>query len=88
MARRGVGRKALQLRVMAIIRSAATQDGACQQRFTPQRDPALRIEIPGMDRPESHLGAACGTPRNRAASQGSQSMTSRPIAIHPPALGS
>ena len=43
----------LQLGMVPITASAAPQDFTRQQRLTPQRDQALRIEVFGVKRPES-----------------------------------
>jgi hypothetical protein len=50
--------EAKKLGMMAIAPGLAPQNGAGQQRFTPQGNEALRIEVPGMKGPESHAGSA------------------------------
>jgi hypothetical protein len=47
--------KAVKLRMISISASISGKYGAGQQRFSPQRDEAVGIEVPRMQRPEPHL---------------------------------
>jgi hypothetical protein len=47
--------KTLELWMIPIAASAPAENGAGQQRFSPQCDEALGIEVPWMQRPEPHL---------------------------------
>jgi len=44
-----------KLRMMGIPTSTASQDGLREQRFPPECDKATRVEVTGMQRPQSHL---------------------------------
>jgi len=52
--RRSLAVKTLELRVISIAAGVSAQHGSSQQRFSPQCDKALRIEVSRMQRPESH----------------------------------
>jgi hypothetical protein len=52
--RRCVGPESFKLRVMAIAFGRAPKDRSSKQRLTPQGHKPLRIEIAGMNRPQSH----------------------------------
>ena len=52
-ARRRAGSKSRQLRVVAISRGSSAKHFAREQRLAPERDESLRVEVPGMQRPES-----------------------------------
>ena len=47
--------KSVQLRMAPISLCLSTQYRPCQQRFAPQRNQALRIEVLRVDCPESHI---------------------------------
>ncbi len=55
--------KTLQLRVMPLTSRAPAQHFACEQRFAPQCDQALGVEIPWMEGPQAH---ACWKGSRRA----------------------
>lgn len=54
-ARPGQSAKAVKLRMMSIPACSSSKYGSGQQRFSPQRDQALGIEVLRMQRPEPHL---------------------------------
>ena len=73
-ARRGMGPEALELRVVPVASRGTAQHRAGEQRLAPQRHKSSRVEVPGMQCPESHVSAA--VPRrqrfaHREAAQGS-----------------
>jgi hypothetical protein len=47
--------KALQLRMVPIASCLPSQHRPCQECFAPQRNQTLRIEVPRMNGPESHV---------------------------------
>jgi len=47
--------EALQLRMVTIASCLPTQYRPCQQCFAPQRNQTLRIEVPRMNGPQSHV---------------------------------
>jgi hypothetical protein len=49
-----MGEKPLELRMIPVAASRARQHGTSQQRFAPERDEPLRVEIPGVQGPETH----------------------------------
>jgi hypothetical protein len=53
--RKCVRPKSIQLRMAPIPSCLPAQNRPCQQRFAPQRNQALRIEVLRMDCPESHI---------------------------------
>ena len=73
--RRRARLKPLQLRVPAIATGAPTKHLARKQRLTPQRDQALGVEVPRVNRPQAHGGVV----RRRAKGDGS-SIAFQPIA--------
>lgn len=52
--RRGVGLEPHELRVMTVAFGRAPQHRPGEQRFAPERDEPLRIEIARMNRPQPH----------------------------------
>jgi hypothetical protein len=52
---RRLGAKTLELRMMSITAGVPAENGASEEGFAPQRDEALGIEVPRMQRPEPHL---------------------------------
>jgi len=54
-ARRRLRAKTLKLRMTPIAASVSAQHCPSQQRLSPQRDEALRIEVSRMQLPKSHL---------------------------------
>src|SRR6478609_2019730 len=56
--RHRMGPKALQLRMMAVAPRPAAQYRTRQQRLTPKRHQPLRVQIPRMQGPQSHVTTA------------------------------
>jgi hypothetical protein len=58
-----MGTKTFKLRMPPVARCFPLQDLLCKQSFPPEGNQALRIEISGMERPESHKRLGCGNVR-------------------------
>jgi hypothetical protein len=48
--------KALELRVMAISLGGASEYCPREQSFSPEGNQTFGVEVPGMERPETHYG--------------------------------
>lgn len=72
--RLGVFTEALQLRVVLVAARLAAQHRTRQQGLAPERDQALRIEVPGVEGPEAH-GRARQSGRGAAGARGGRSIS-------------
>ncbi len=57
-----MGSESQELRMVPIAFGLASQHGPGEQRLAPEGDEALWIQVPGMNRPESHRFTPSGPP--------------------------
>jgi hypothetical protein len=55
----GMGTKTFKLRMIPVARCFSLNNFLCEESFPPEGNQTLRIEISGMERPESHKRLGC-----------------------------